>query len=337
MTCRFINNQIWNRVWLRFGDLSYAETELCICRQFTIPFSSLPMRHLFNRFLPALLKFATQYFKATVIVLTTALCALTYVLHVEPNWIEIVPVTVDMPHLDPAFNGTRIVQISDTHMDKSWMTSQRLQRIVQVIEQQNPDLVVITGDLIDHDPVAASPLMIKPLTHLASQYPTFAVLGNHDYWGDPHPIRDALAKTPVNELANQVHTITRENAKLHITGVDDVWMKRDRLDLVLDQLPDDGAAILLVHEPDFADKAAATGRFDLALSGHSHGGQVRIPFKGAAWLPSYARRYPLGQYQVGNMTQYTNRGIGMSTLNVRFNCRPEITVFTLATTSRSAA
>lgn len=300
------------------------------------------MRHLFSRLLPALLNVsAPRFFKATVVVLTIALCALTYVFHIEPNWIEVVPITVEMPHLDPAFEGTRIVQISDIHMNNDWMTSQRLNQILKIVERQNPDLVVITGDLTDHDPVKEAPPMIEPLKTLATRHPTFAVLGNHDYWTDPEPVRKALAQTPVEELSNRVYTLTKDGPKgrasFHIAGVDDVWMKRDRLDLVLDQLPDDGAAILLVHEPDFADTAAATGRFGLSLSGHSHGGQVRIPFTGAPVLPPYAKRYPLGLYQVGDMVQYTNRGVGTALMNVRFNCRPEITVFTLATPTPSAA
>jgi predicted MPP superfamily phosphohydrolase len=94
-------------------------------------------------------------------------------------------------------------------------------------------------------------------------------------------------------------------------------------------LPEHGAAILLVHEPDFADHSAASGRFDLQLSGHSHGGQVIIPFIGPPIVPYLAQKYPLGLYQVQNMLLYVNRGLGMARLKVRFNCRPEITVITL--------
>jgi len=98
---------------------------------------------------------------------------------------------------------------------------------------------------------------------------------------------------------------------------------------VLALLPDEGCAILLAHEPDYADISAPTGRFDLQLSGHSHGGQVILPFIGPPILPSYSHKYPVGQYQVGSMIQYTNRGLGTVAPMVRFNCRPEITVFTL--------
>jgi len=108
---------------------------------------------------------------------------------------------------------------------------------------------------------------------------------------------------------------------LHVAGVDDVWERQDRLDLVLKATPEAGAAILLAHEPDFADVSAATRRFDLQISGHSHGGQVIIPLRGPPLLPRYAKKYPMGLCQVGSMMQYTNRGVGMVPPRVRFNCR----------------
>jgi uncharacterized protein len=101
------------------------------------------------------------------------------------------------------------------------------------------------------------------------------------------------------------------------------------LDAVLDQLHDNSAAILLAHEPDFADLSAESNRFDLQVSGHSHGGQIVLPLYGPPILPHLGRKYPSGLYQVGNMLQYTNRGVGMARLPVRFNCPPEITIFTL--------
>jgi predicted MPP superfamily phosphohydrolase len=102
-----------------------------------------------------------------------------------------------------------------------------------------------------------------------------------------------------------------------------------QLNSVIEALPSDGAAILLAHEPDFADESARSGRFDLQVSGHSHGGQVAIPFFGPPVLPYLGRKYPAGLYKVGNMFQYTNRGVGMARLPFRFNCPPEITIFTL--------
>src|SRR3712207_4890513 len=104
---------------------------------------------------------------------------------------------------------------------------------------------------------------------------------------------------------------------------------RSRLDLVLRDLPASGAAILLAHEPDFADVAAATGRFDLQLSGHSHGGQVRVPVLGRAVLTPFSQRYTRGLHRVGGMLVYTNRGLGTVHARLRFGCRPEITAISL--------
>jgi hypothetical protein len=104
----------------------------------------------------------------------------------------------------------------------------------------------------------------------------------------------------------------------------------DRLDRVLSKLPPDGCAILLAHEPDFADYSAATGRFDLQISGHSHGGQIVFPVIGAIFLPNFAKKYTSGRYNVNGMAQYTNRGLGTAEIQVRLNCPPEITIFTLS-------
>jgi hypothetical protein len=102
-----------------------------------------------------------------------------------------------------------------------------------------------------------------------------------------------------------------------------------RLDVVMDQIPESGAAIIMVHEPDFADQVAETERFDLQLSGHSHGGQIRIPGLKPLILPSFARKYPSGRYQVKNLILYTNHGLGTAEIQVRLNCRPEIACFRL--------
>jgi predicted MPP superfamily phosphohydrolase len=221
-----------------------------------------------------------------------------------------------------------MVQISDIHMD-DWLKPTRLVEILDMVNQQQPDLVAITGDFFTSSPERYAQTMTTALSTLAPRDATVAVLGNHDHWTNPYVVRAVIRESGVIELSNAVHTLRRGEAILHVAGVDDVWEHQDCLDLVLEQLPDAGAAILLAHEPDFADTSAATGRFDLQISGHSHGGQVIIPLRGPMVLPLYAKKYPIGMYQVGDMLQYTNRGLGTIPPQVRFNCRPEITVFTL--------
>lgn len=249
-----------------------------------------------------------------------------YVTRVEPSWIEVRAISMPLPHLAPEFSGYRVVQLSDIHADR-WMTADRLAKIVRQVNQLKPDLVVLTGDFVTKSAEEFSP-HLSAFSELHPVDKTLAVMGNHDVWTNPLIIQAALEAAGVQVLNNQVATLQRKSAQLSIAGVDDVWSKRARLDQVLAALPSEGAAILLAHEPDFAEQSAATERFDLELSGHSHGGQVKLPFVKRV-LPPLAYKYPIGQYKVGSMIQYTNRGIGMSGIHLRFNCRPEITVFTL--------
>jgi predicted MPP superfamily phosphohydrolase len=236
--------------------------------------------------------------------------------------------TLRLPNLHANFNGFRLVQISDIHLD-GWMNRKRLEDIIQRINEQQPDLVAITGDFISHPTGQHESDLAAALGQVKARFGAVAVLGNHDHWTDPKMVRRALKAGSIRDLSNRFITLERDGAQLHIAGVDDIVERLDRLDLVLESLPKTGSAILLAHEPDYADTSAASGRFDLQLSGHSHGGQVVLPIIGAPILPPLGRLYPSGLYQVGGMYQYTNRGLGMTGLHLRLNCDPEVTVFTL--------
>jgi hypothetical protein len=270
-----------------------------------------------------------RLYQKIALALSILLLAVYYVHDLEPSWIEVKTVSLTLPHLAPEFSGYRIVQLSDIHADR-WMTSQRIQKVVGRVNDMHPDLVVLTGDFVTRNPEEFAP-SLAVLKSLQPVDKTLAVLGNHDAWTDPGLIQRTLETAGVQVLNNRSVTLERPSAQLHIAGVDDIWAGRDRLNEVLAALPTTGAAILLAHEPDFADTSAATGRFDLQLSGHSHGGQIHLPFMKRV-LPPLAYKYPLGQYQVGSMIQYTNRGLGSSGIPIRFNCRPEITIFTLKNT-----
>ncbi len=248
---------------------------------------------------------------------------------IEPGWFDIVPVALTLPRLAPEFDGYRVVQFSDIHADK-WMNEARVGEVVRLVNAQQPDAVVVTGDFMNGK--WGFRRAQAAMAHLEAPDGVYAVLGNHDHWDDfPEILRPGLAEIGVTELCNTVSTIKRGEAALHFAGVDDLLKGEPDLDQVLATLPEQGAAILLAHEPDFADTSSATGRFDLQLSGHSHGGQIAFPFVGPPLLPPLGRKYPIGLYQVGDMLQYTNRGLGRLPIEprMRFLSRPEITVFTL--------
>ena len=253
---------------------------------------------------------------------------LSYARIIEPGWETVTELALTLPHLAADFHGYRLVQISDIHIG-TWMNRRRLARVIETVNQLNPDLVVITGDFVYYDSEENADELISPLSGIVARDGTLAILGNHDYWANPGMVREIIQSAGILDISNAFQTLERGNSLFHIAGVDDYWERKDRLDLVLDTLPTEGAAILLAHEPDYADISANAKRFDLQLSGHSHGGQVILPFLGPPILPLYGRKYPMGLYQVRDMLQYTNRGIGMIPPAIRFNCRPEITVFTL--------
>ncbi len=257
---------------------------------------------------------------------------LVYAREVEPADVEVVPVSLVLPRLDEQFDGYRIALISDLHAD-GWMTPGRVLGLVNLVNAEEPDLVALTGDFATYSRFWSRlrhvPDLVAPLRRLHAPDGTFAILGNHDHETNSQVVRYTLAAAAVTELNNTVFTLRRHGASLHLCGVDSALEGTPRLDLVLRNLSQEGAAILLAHEPDFADESAATGRFDLQLSGHSHGGQVRLPVLGSQpYLPELGRRYASGLYRVGGMFLYTNRGLGNHP-RFRFNCRPEITVLTL--------
>lgn len=259
---------------------------------------------------------------------------LIYAREVETRWLEVVPVTLTLPRLGREFDGYRVVQIGDLHLE-DWTKPRRLNRIVDRVNDQRADLIAITGDFLSYSVDPGVPRRLaEALGKLEARDGVLAVTGNHDYITDVDTVRRCTREAGITELRNAVRTIERGGAALHFAGVDDVMEGKSRLDLVLKELPENGAAVLLAHEPDFADVSAATGRFDLQLSGHSHGGQVRMPLWGPIFLPPFSQRYSSGLYEVGSMLQYTNRGLGFVDARLRFLCRPEITVLTLESARR---
>ncbi|MGZ4930914.1 MAG: metallophosphoesterase [Halobacteriota archaeon] len=246
----------------------------------------------------------------------------------EPGVFEVERVTVAMPGLDPAFDGYRIASIADIHLGQ-WLTAERLEGVIDIVNEQRPDLVAFMGDFFSYEVDRFADDMAHALGKLSPVDGCVAVLGNHDHWVGPAKVRAILRRAHVIELRNDVHTIRKGGGMLSVAGVDSVMAHADRLERVLTKLPPSGPAILLAHEPDFADVSATTGRFNLQISGHSHGGQFIIPGIGTLIRGPHARKYPHGRYQVGDMVHYTSRGIGTNVFWLRINCPPEITIFTL--------
>ncbi len=269
-------------------------------------------------------------------VLKVGACALLGVLggigytsQIEPGWIETVTMVHRIAALPIPLHGYRIVQLSDLHYDNIWMTQQRLLEAVQIANGLRPDLIVITGDFITNQPPNAQEHLSAALGRLYAPDGVLAVPGNHDYWSGIAIIEAVTRAAGIALLHNEIRTL--QGGQLHIAGLDDVMEGHSRIQYTLKAIPATGTTVLLVHEPNVADRVAASRKVALQLSGHTHGGQVVPPFsKSPPILPPLGNKYPSGRYQIGKMIHYTNRGLGMVPPRVRFNCRPEITLHVLS-------
>ena len=251
----------------------------------------------------------------------------------KPEKFQLEHVEVTITNLDPIFDDYRIVNISDIHLGQ-WISSKHLEGVVNLINDQKPDAIAITGDFVSYILEDVVKDLESALKRLKPKEISIAVLGNHDHWMGAERIREILKKCNIIDVSNDVYTLKRGKAQLHIAGVDSVMLNKHRLDLVIEKLPEYGPAILLAHEPDFADVSSSTGRFSLQISGHSHGGQFIIPGLGTLVRGPHFIKYPHGKYKVGEMVQYTSRGLGTNIFWFRINCDPEITIFKLKSSSK---
>lgn len=266
---------------------------------------------------------------ATVTGIAMSSGSLVYGSSFSPYVIEVTNNPIPLRNLSPNFNGYKIIQISDLHIG-SWLNHERLLEVVDIVNEHQPDLVAITGDFSvkgNIEPYADD--LIDSFSRLQAVDGLVAVLGNHDYANNVDPTRDVLQQANVLELPNEHIVIERDSAQLVIAGLDDVWANQHDIAKLTSGLPDGIPAVLMAHEPDIADATSRTGRFGLQISGHSHGGQVRTADGDAPVLPWLGQKYYIGRYQVNDMIQYTNRGIGMTGVPIRINCPPEISIFHL--------
>jgi predicted MPP superfamily phosphohydrolase len=245
------------------------------------------------------------------------------------SWLWVQEVDVGILQLPAELDGYRIAQFSDLHFDGIVTTSERLRELVDTINQQQPDLIAFTGDFI----TMGIPFQIEdltlPLRDLHARDGKVAIMGNHDHRFNTGLIRRVIQDSGMIDLNNAVYTIQHGAQSLHICGVDSLKRRQARLDLVMRDLPETGTAILLAHEPNFSDVSAATGRFVLQLSGHTHGGQIRLPFLTPFMLRSVDARYLYRGMRVDTMVLYINRGIGMVGLPIRVRCPSELTIIRL--------
>ena len=248
--------------------------------------------------------------------------------------IDLVEINVELPNLGENFHNYRILNLCDIHLGQ-WITPEYLDELVDYVNTLNYDLVTLTGDYFSYIIDGYDTALEKSFKKLDPKDGKFGILGNHDHWLGSDRIREIFKNSDICDLSNSAVTLIRGDDKLNLAGVDSYTVDADDLNKVLPKLEENAPTILLAHEPDFAMKSFQTGKIDLQISGHSHGGQFIIPKTETTpfrWRNS--TRYPVGLYELGDMVQYTSKGLGTNFLRIRINCKPEITIFTLKTKIR---
>ncbi len=232
-------------------------------------------------------------------------------------------VEVPIKDLPAAFDGFTIAQLSDIHL-YPYTQAETVQRAVELANQFQPDLVALTGDYVWQDLDAIYDLTAI-FSNLKATYGVVASMGNHDIWLDAATIKSAFAEAGLPMLINQGFPIQKSGTEIFIAGLDDGWSGQPDLNRALADAKENIPVILLFHEPDLVDQVAVDGRVSLMLSGHTHGGQVRINGKRPPIQPYLGTKYDIGLHQVGSTYLYVNRGIGNISIPLRINCPPEVT------------
>jgi uncharacterized protein len=253
-----------------------------------------------------------------------------YTWRVEPHWLEIVRRRLPIRRLPPSLAGRTLVHLSDVHVGPR-VDDEYVLATFRRIAALQPDIVVLTGDFGSYHPGIFEQLASVYRHFPAGRIGTVAILGNHDYgpaWRHPElaaRLVEIVQPFGINVLRNQVCEI----GGLQIAGLDDLWANQFKPAAALPQLDPRRAAIVLSHNPDTVDLPVWQNYEGWILSGHTHGGQCKPPFLPPPLLPVRNRRYTAGEFQLaGNRRLYISRGVG-HLLHVRFNVRPEATVFDL--------
>jgi predicted MPP superfamily phosphohydrolase len=256
-----------------------------------------------------------------------------YANRIEPSLLEINTLEIKHPLIPHSFNEIKVLQFSDTHIGFQYNVNQ-FSKLVNTMNELEPDIIVFTGDLLDEPNKFNQINQIIPLlAKLKPPLGKFSIYGNHDHGGYGSEIyRNIMETANFTILLNDSKAIEgNDGSKIYLIGVDDRMLGKPDLALAQQHVPDNVFKILLSHAPDVADEASIL-QIPWQLSGHSHGGQVQIPFIGALITPPFAQNYPEGYYSIGEndpLSLYVNRGIGTTRLPFRFMAKPELTLFTL--------
>lgn len=253
-------------------------------------------------------------------------------------------VTITIQNLPPAFQGFKIGLLSDLHSSPI-VPKEHLQSSAELLMAAEPDMIALTGDFIGHtfrfpgepyhefDPQYVADI-VDAFSGLKAPHGLYGVLGNHDFWSGPEAVevlvREFETGFGVQWLRNRNVKVERGGDSIMLAGIDDYWQDSCSPGDALQGLPPDTVRILLSHNPEVNEILYDWQEIDLILSGHTHGGQIKLPFIGAPFQAGVRqRKYMEGLAWDGDRQTYVTRGVGHLVVPIRFLCPPEVTLITL--------
>lgn len=251
---------------------------------------------------------------------------------IEPSRLVVKQETIKLANWPTGFENLKIAVISDLHVGSPFIDAEKLRFIVLQINAMQPDLIVLLGDFMIQDVVGGKQVepedFAENLKNLRARHGVFAVLGNHDWWYDGPRVGRALEAVGIRVLDDDVMKIERNGQAIWLAGLKDAWTNRTDIDGTLRKVTDENPIVALTHNPDLFVRIPPG--VILTLAGHTHGGQVNLPFFGRTKVPSeFGKRYAAGHIVENNHHLFVTTGIGTSIIPVRFRVPPEIVILTL--------
>jgi predicted MPP superfamily phosphohydrolase len=267
---------------------------------------------------------------AAIPVLLTSLVFWSF--FIEPNRLIVHQETIQIDNWPPELSGLRIAVISDIHSGAPFINDKKLQQIVELTNQQDPDLILLLGDYMSpnswHSHRIEPEVTAASLKNLRAPLGVYSVLGNHDWWYNGEKVRRALEQKGIPVLEDEVAEIKWRNSSFWLAGLADLWTRPQHIDETIAKVPQGATVIALTHNPDIFPRIPP--RVPLLLAAHTHGGQVNLPLIGTPIVPSrFGQKYTAGHILENGHHLFVTTGIGTSIFPIRFRVPPEIVILTI--------
>jgi predicted MPP superfamily phosphohydrolase len=251
---------------------------------------------------------------------------------IEPNRLIVRQETIQIDNWPKELKGLRVALIADVHTGAPFINDQKLQQIVALTNEQNPDLIILLGDYMSpnswHSHRVEPEVTAAALKNLRAPLGVYSILGNHDWWYNGEKVRRAFEQNGIHVLEDEVAEVKWRDKSFWLVGLADLWTRPQHIGETIAKVPSGSTVIALTHNPDIFPRVPQG--VPLLLAAHTHGGQVNLPLIGRPIVPSdFGQKYTAGHVFENGHHLFVTTGIGTSIFPIRFRVTPEIVILTI--------